>query len=494
MHLATDLSNLLADDRVSVRYLDRVAHANDASVYRLVPRVVVHPIDVREVQSLFRYSRAQRIPLTFRAAGTSLSGQAITDGILAVLSRHWRELEVLDNGQRVRVQPGVIGGVVNRHLQPLGAKIGPDPASINACMMGGILANNSSGMCCGVAQNAYHTLDSMRYVLPGGCLVDSARPDADEVLGREAPELTAGLRRLKERIEGDAALRDRIRVKYRLKNTMGYSLNAFLDYSRPVDILTHLMIGSEGTLGFIAEAVLRTVPDYPFKHTGLLFFPDVPRACSAIAALSESGARALELMDRASLRAIESRPGIPAGLRDLDVDAAALLVEYQCESQTELAQKSSDCERLLPDLPLCLQPTFTRDAGQQAALWQVRRGLIPSVGAMRRRGTSFIIEDVVFPPERLATGVTELQALLVRHDYDDAIVFGHAKDGNLHFVLTQAFDDAGDIRRYDRFMHELAELVAGRHGGALKAEHGTGRNMAPFVMSEWGPDATRTPM
>ena len=484
-----DLIRLLGRDRVLDRYIDRIAYANDASVYRRVPRAVVQPCSVEEVRGLMRFSIAAGRSLTFRAAGTSLSGQAVTDDILVDVSRHWRAIEVLDGGRRVRVQPGAIGGTVNSRLAPWGTKIGPDPASINSCMMGGILANNSSGMCCGVAQNAYHTLESMTFVLPDGVVVDTAEPGIHDRFDREASRIAAGLRALKRRVEGDAALVDRIRAKYRMKNTNGYSLNAFLDHAHPVDILSHLMIGSEGTLGFIAEAVLRTVPDYPLKHTGLLFFTDVPRACAAIAPLRDSGARALELMDRASLKAIEDQAGVPPRIRDLPARAAALLVEYQCESDAELGARVRDCDRILPALLLAAEPTFTRDAARQAALWRVRKGLIPSVGAMRRRGTSFIIEDVVFPVESLAEGVAELQGLFARCRYDDAIVFGHAKDGNLHFVLTQAFQDERDVERYDGFMRALSVLVAGRYGGALKAEHGTGRNMAPFVEAEWGRDA-----
>ena len=311
MDLARELADLLAPDRVLARRIDRIAYANDASVYRLVPRVVVQPVSVEEVQALFRFSRSHKLPLTFRAAGTSLSGQAVTNGILVVVSRHWRRVRVEDGGRKVRVQPGVIGSVVNQHLRRHGTKIGPDPASINACMMGGILANNSSGMCCGVEQNAYRTLESMTFVLPGGLVLDTSVAGARDKLAREAPGLNTGLLELKSRIEGNESLRSLIVSKYRLKNTMGYSLNAFLDYSEPLDILGHLMIGSEGTLGFIAEAVLNTVPDYPKKYTGLLFFPDVPKACAAVAALRDSGARALELMDRASLRAIENEPGVP---------------------------------------------------------------------------------------------------------------------------------------------------------------------------------------
>ena len=486
MSLAHRLSAAVPAERVSTRYFDRIAWANDASVYRLVPSAVVWPMNEHEVRRLLDLSRRERIPLTFRAAGTSLSGQAVTDGILAVLSRGWRDYEILDDGARIRLQPGVIGGLANQVLRPHGRKIGPDPASINACMIGGILANNSSGMCCGVEHNAYHTLDSMRLVLPDGTVVDTAPNGHEPAAGGLPEELAAGIAQLRDDVRSDELLSSTIRRKYRLKNTMGYSLNAFLDHDDPAEILTHLMIGSEGTLGFVAEAVLRTVPDYPFKYTGLLFFDDVPAACSTIDALKQSGARALELMDGPSLRAVQSQPGVPARVRTLPDGAAALLVEYQCKDEADRDAHRLACDRLLPSLPVRGEGEWTVDPDRQAALWRVRKGLIPSVGAMRARGTSFIIEDVVFPVDRLAEGVEELQGLFARWAYDDAIVFGHAKDGNLHFVLTQSFGDPRDVERYDGFMHDLAGLVAVRHGGALKAEHGTGRNMAPFVATEWG--------
>jgi D-lactate dehydrogenase len=487
--LRAHLEPILAPDRVLTRTIDRIAYANDASVYRLVPRGVVQPTSTDEVRELFRFSHASRIPLTFRAAGTSLSGQAVTDGILVDVSRYWRDVWVEEGGARVRVQPGVIAAAVNRVLAPHQVKIGPDPASINACMMGGVLANNSSGMCCGVELNAYHTLESMVFVLPDGTVVDSSAADAEARFSEQAPAIARGLLELKDRIENDSTLRDRIRHKYLMKNTMGYSLNAFLDHSTPVEILSHLMIGSEGTLGFIAEAVLRTVPDYPLKHTGLLFFPDVPAACSAIVPLRDSGAKTLELMDRASLRSIDDKPGVPDLIRSLSPTAAALLVEYQSFTDLELGEFTRNCDGLLPALPMETDPIFTRDAHRQAALWSVRKGLIPSVGAQRRRGTSMIIEDVAFPLESLADGVRDLQELCAGHSYDDAILFGHAKDGNLHFVLNQAFAEDGDVRRFDSFLHRLADMVARRYGGALKAEHSTGRNMAPFLETEWGPEA-----
>ncbi len=487
--LRTRLEAVVARDRVLTRPIDLAAWASDASFYRPVPRAVVLAADVTDVRALFALAHELEVPLTFRASGTSLSGQAVTDGILVEVKRHWRGMAVLDAGARLRVQPGVLGGEANLALRPFGRKIGPDPASLNACAIGGILANNASGKCCGVVQNAYHTLDAITFLLPSGTLIDTAASDADARFRDAEPTLADGLLALKRDIEGDPVLSSRIRAKYRTKNTTGYGLNAFLDHSRAVDIFSHLLIGSEGTLAFIAEAVLHTVADLPHKSTALLLFASIDDACAAIAPLKAAGAKALELMDRASLRAVEQQPGVPAELVGLPLQAAGLLVEFQAASADDLATYGVAAAHVLSTLSLLHPAAFTDDPRSIARLWRVREGMYPSVGAVRRSGTTVIIEDVAFPLDRLGEAVIDLQQLFLRHGYPEAIIFGHAGDGNLHFVITQSFNDPAAIDTYARFMDDVVALVVGKYDGALKAEHGTGRNMAPFVEAEWGATA-----
>lgn len=487
--LEDELDQELAPDRVLTRMIDRIAYASDASFYRLIPRVVVQPRSLDEIGALFRLSRAHGIPMTFRTGGTSLSGQAVTQGILVDLSKHFRAVRVEDEGRRVRVEPGVIGARVNQLLAPHHRKMGPDPASINSCMMGGILANNSSGMCCGVTQNSYHTLRSVTFLLPDGTLVNTADPEADARLASAAPDVHAGIRQLRDEVRADGALVEKIRAKYRIKNTMGYSLNAFVDFEKPVDILAHLLVGSEGTLAYIAEAVLDTVPEPALKLTGWLVFPTVADATASLPALRRSGVMAAELLDRASLIAVRHLPGSPVGSGDVPAGATGMLIEYAVEDRAALAALQVEVSRLVQDFPALVPPTLTTDPTERARIWKLRKGLFPAVGAVRARGTTVIIEDVAFPEEHLAAAVEELQQLFVRHAYHEAIVFGHAKDGNLHFVITQSFGDQAAIDRYARFMEDLVDLVVKKHDGALKAEHGTGRNMAPFVETEWGPAA-----
>ena len=483
------LSQIVDARRILARPIDLIAYASDASFYRLIPKAVVQAGSEQEVASLFHFSHEHSLPITFRAAGTSLSGQSISDGLLVEVARNFRDLEVLESGRKIRVQPGAIGSSVNRVLMPYGAKIGPDPASIATCTLGGILSNNSSGMCCGVEQNAYHTLAALRFLLPSGTAINTAEPDAEQKFFALEPALAQGILELKSRIQSDPALAERIRRKYRTKNTTGYSINAFLDFERAVDIFAHLLIGSEGTLAFISEAVLNTVPDLPIKYTGLLLFPDLYAASESIVPLRQAGAKALEIMDRASLRSVENHAGTPAVIKTLADGAAGLLVEFQSALESERAELEALAAGSTLRLKLLEPAHFSHFASEQAALWKIRAGMFPSVGSVRNSGTTVIIEDVAFPIEHLAPAAQDLNGLFRRHGYDNGIIFGHAKDGNLHFVITQSFNDQRAIDQYSRFIDDVVELVVNRFDGALKAEHGTGRNMAPFVETEWGAEA-----
>ena len=487
--LSSLLGQVLDEKRVLVRPIDLIAYASDASFYRLIPKAVVQAASEQEVARLFEFSHEHGLPITFRAAGTSLSGQSISDGLLVEVTRNFRNVEVLENGSKLRVQPGAIGASANRALFPYGTKIGPDPASIATCTLGGILSNNSSGMCCGVDQNAYHTLASLRFLLPSGTAIDTAALDAEEIFFAREPALARGILELKSRIDGDRAMAERIRRKYRTKNTTGYGINAFIDFERAVDIFAHLLIGSEGTLAFISEAVLNTVPELPVKYTGLLLFPDLYAASESIVPLRQAGAKALEIMDRASLRSVEEQAGTPPIIKTLAEGAAGLLVEFQSAAESGRAELEALAADSTTSLKLLEPAQFTHNAAAQAALWKIRAGMFPSVGSVRKSGTTVIIEDVAFPIEHLAPAAHDLNGLFHRHGYDNAIIFGHAKDGNLHFVITQSFNDQPAIDQYSHFIDDVVELVVERYDGALKAEHGTGRNMAPFVETEWGADA-----
>jgi D-lactate dehydrogenase len=487
--MTATLASILPADRIRDRLIDRIAYANDASYFRLVPQAVVQPNSIGEIQALFQFSQQNRIPMTFRAAGTSLSGQAVTDGILVDISKHWGDYSVEENAGKIRFQPGIVGGFINNVLKPHGRRIGPDPASIDACMMGGILANNSSGMCCGTTENSYKTIHSMTFVLPNGFVLDTSHPNAHKIFENEQPHIAKGLLELKKRVTSNLQLATRISKRYQIKNNNGYLLNAFLDFDHPLDILIHLLIGSEGTLGFIAEGVLHTLPDFNYKYTGQMYFKNIRDAAAAVYPVKQSGARAVEVMDRESLRAVENNAGVPAILKELPAGATALLVEYQAADSATMLQFKKEAGRVIKELNPMHDVQFTDDPIQQAALWKPRKGIIASVGAMRPRGTTSVNEDVAFPVQHLADAVMDLRHLFDDFGYSEGVIFGHAKDGNLHFLVNQAFDTPEQIHHFDKFIRAMVSIVSGKYDGSLKAEHGTGRNMAPFVETEWGAEA-----
>jgi len=489
--LRRDLERLLPAARIVTAPLRRLAYGTDASFYRLVPQIVVTVDNEEELRALLAACRAHRTPLTFRAAGTSLSGQAISDSVLVLMGDAWRGIHIGADAATIRLQPAVIGAAANRALAPFGRRIGPDPASVDAAMVGGIAANNASGMCCGTRHNSYHTLAGMRVMLADGSVLDTEDAASVAAFRRSHAELLLGLAQLSQRVRRDRALTERIRRKYRMKNTTGYGLNALVDYSDPIDILVHLMIGSEGTLGFIGAITYRTVPELAHRAAALLLYDTLGGACTAVSALASQPVQAVELMDRAALACVEHQPGMPSALRSLGADGAALLVETRADDAAALRTQVGAIRAALAAVPTagCAPATdFSTEAGEIDRYWKVRKGTFPSVGARRATGSTVIIEDVAFPVARLAQATLDLQALLHAHGYREAIIFGHALEGNLHFVFTQDFSTEAEVQRYGKFMDEMAQLVVRKYDGALKAEHGTGRNMAPFVELEWGRD------
>lgn len=483
--LAEELASLLGPEAVTTRPLDLHAKAHDASHYLLVPSVVAAPRTAGDVAGLLAAAARHDTPVTFRSGGTSLSGQALTAGVLADTRRNFGAIEVLDGGARVRVQPGATVRAVNARLARHRRALGPDPASEIACTVGGVVANNSSGMHCGTEANTYRTLESMTFVLPSGTVIDSGDPAASSVFAAREPELHEGLLRLRRRILASSDSVARIRHQFSMKNTMGYGLNAFLDFEDPLDIFVHLVIGSEGTLAFVAEAVFATVEVKPQVAAGLLVFPGVSAAAAAVPELVAAGADTAELMDAVSLRVSSRLPDCPEQIRALDLpDPAALLVEFTAGTAAELADRAASSAALFAGLGLAQPVAMTRDPRERAALWKVRKGLYSTVASARPSGASQLLEDIAVPVPALAAASRDLAGLLAGHGYADPVIFGHAKDGNLHFMLNEDFG-SGDTRRYEDFTEDLVDLVLGA-GGTLKAEHGTGRIMAPYVRRQYG--------
>ncbi|MBV9003030.1 MAG: FAD-binding oxidoreductase [Solirubrobacterales bacterium] len=488
--LRAGLIEALGKDRVLTRALDLVKYASDASPYRLIPRAVAMPHDTDDVVKLVRWASRTRTPLVFRAGGTSLNGQSQTDSVLVDVRQHWQRVRVLDGGARVRVQPGMLLGHVNRLLARHGRKLGPDPASSDIACVGGVIANNSGGMRCGTWADPYSTVSSMTLVLASGAVIDTAAPDAEERFASAAPELANGLERIRDELRADRELSERVASKFKIKNTMGYRLCAFLDADRPLEIFRRLVVGSEGTLAFVAEAVLDTVPFGRHASVAVVPFEDIDAAADAVAPLVAAGASATELMVAPTLiAAAHNMPGTPERWKTLRPESAAVLVEFRADDPDSLDAPEQAALEILAGRAVIDEPRFTRDRDEIEMLWHVREGMHGLLAAVRPSGAALIVEDVCVRPERVAEAAKDLQAVLGKHGFLPGLA-GHASAGNLHFMLMLDFGKPEDLERYDALIHDLADMIVGKYDGSLKAEHGTGMNMAPFVEREWGPKAT----
>jgi D-lactate dehydrogenase len=470
----------------STRTTDILSYSHDASHYLLKPKAIYTPETKEQLAEIFALATELCIGVTFRSGGTSLSGQATSDGFLVDTRKNFRGIKVDNHGEQVSISPGATVRAVNTSLARFKRKLGPDPASEVACTIGGVVANNSSGMCCGTEQNSYRTIDSLVLVLPNGLVIDTGAKDADEFLQQESPSIHAGLIALRDRVRSNPDSVALINKLFSIKNTMGYGINSFLDFDSPVKILEHLVVGSEGTLAFVAEATFNTVPAYSHLSTGLLIFESLADATGSLPELVKAGFAAIELMDATSMRVAQRDPEATAELKAIKVvNHAALLVEFQEATAEDLASKVSAVTPLLNTLPLSQPAQLASDPVTRNQIWHIRKGLYAAVAGNRPSGTTALLEDIAVPVTELLSTCEELIALLVKHEYTDSVIFGHARDGNIHFMINEEFENPVKMQRYKLFTEEMVELVLA-HGGTLKAEHGTGRMMAPFVRRQYG--------
>ena len=472
---------ILPADRIYTDEIRTLAWGTDASEYKLTPKAVLRAADEKEVSRVLEVASRLGLPVTFRAAGTSLSGQAISDSILLVAGKHWEKWEYHED-TTVTLQPGIVGAKVNQHLAPFGRHFGPDPASIGSCMVGGIVANNASGMSCGTHANSDKMLLSARMVLADGTVLDTASEASRSAFRKSHPEIISGLEELHREVLADKELTRRILYKYSIKNVTGLNIRPLVVYEDPFEMLAHLLVGSEGTLAFLSEVTMKTLPITPYKASAMIYFPDIVTAAKAVVAMKANQISAAELLDKRSLTSVND-PHLKADVPDL----TAVLTETQAATPEALQEQIKAITATLE--PFGVEVRFSTDPQEVAQYWAIRSGIFPTVGSLRKEGTTCLIEDVAFHIEDLPAATADLSALLDRHGYEDSCIYGHALEGNFHFIINQAFETRSDIERYDAMIRDVVELVVNKYDGSLKAEHGTGRNMASFVEAEWGEKA-----
>ncbi len=285
---------------------------------------------------------------------------------------------------------------------------------------------------CGTHANSDKVLLSARIVLADGTVLDTGDDISRASFEATHPNFLNRICELRDRIRANEELSARIRYKYSIKNVTGLNLLPFVRFDDPFDIIAHLMVGSEGTLAFLSQITMRTEYDYPYKASAMLYFTNIKDACRAVVAMKEL-----------------SNDNTSASEADRKIVKGAELLDYKSLSSVE-------------------DPVYLKYKQEVADA-----------------SVAFHIEDL---PEATA----DLQQLIARHGYDDACIYGHALEGNYHFILNQSFSTDAEVKRYEDLMNDVKTLVVDKYDGSLKAEHGTGRNMAPFVKYEWGEAAFET--
>lgn len=475
-----EISGFIPDERIYTDDLRLLTWGTDAGFYRLIPQIVVRSMNEDEVSRLLALADKHNLPVTFRAAGTSLSGQSISDSILIVAGKHWEKYSISEDLETITLQPGIIGERVNQILKPFGRKFAPDPASVKSAMVGGIVMNNASGMNCGTHANSDKMLLTARIVFADGTILDTSSEQSKENFRKSKPGFIEKIEQLRDYVQADEPFLSRILHKYSIKNVTGLNILPLAIYRDPFDIITHLLVGSEGTLAFLSEFTMKTGKDYPFKASAMLYFNDIKEACRAVVAMKKGPVMGAELLDKKSLESVNDPTG--RGL-------TAVLTETMANTKEELYSQIKQIEGILSAFKTAVPVKFTDKEEEYAPYWAIRSGIFPSVGGTRKPGTTTLIEDVAFHIEDLPEATADLQQLLEKHGYPDACIYGHALEGNYHFIINQSFDTREQVAQYESLMNEIKTLVVDKYDGSLKAEHGTGRNMAPFVQYEWGEKA-----
>ena len=475
-----EISGFIPDERIYTDDLRLLTWGTDAGFYRLIPQIVVRSMNEDEVSRLLALADKHNLPVTFRAAGTSLSGQSISDSILIVAGKHWEKYSISEDLETITLQPGIIGERVNQILKPFGRKFAPDPASVKSAMVGGIVMNNASGMNCGTHANSDKMLLTARIVFADGTILDTSSEQSKENFRKSKPGFIEKIEQLRDYVQADEPFLSRILHKYSIKNVTGLNILPLAIYRDPFDIITHLLVGSEGTLAFLSEFTMKTGKDYPFKASAMLYFNDIKEACRAVVAMKKGPVMGAELLDKKSLESVNDPTG--RGL-------TAVLTETMADTKEELYNQIKQIEGILSAFKTAVPVKFTDKEEEYAPYWAIRSGIFPSVGGTRKPGTTTLIEDVAFHIEDLPEATADLQQLLEKHGYPDACIYGHALEGNYHFIINQSFDTREQVAQYESLMNEIKTLVVDKYDGSLKAEHGTGRNMAPFVQYEWGEKA-----
>lgn len=472
---AEDLRGQVAGD-VLHDELTRRLYATDGSLYEITPAVVVRPRVTADVAATLAYAAAEGIAVHARGAGTGLAGGCLGPGIVVDFSRYMRRV-LAEEGDVIRLQPGVVHAELNRRLAESGRQFAPDPAMTEVTTLGGVAAVDASGSRRMVVGSARDHIDGMAAVLSDGSVVKTG------VLGEGASHEAQLSDRLFSMLNSS---RDVIRehTPRGCVNNSGYALDRALGTDR-VD-LTQLLIGSEGTLALITELAVRATPLPRAVGSVLLTFPSFELAAEAVQVLAPLKLAACDLIDRRRISL--TRQLDPRYEMLLSSAAEAMLyVEVFAEGEESLVEKTHALvEAVRGDESLAAEAIVAETPDDRRLFRQLSRTLVSSLHGLKgnRRAVTGV-EDLALPPAALPQFFLRLQEILKRREVT-ASVYGHVGHGQLHLRPLLDLTNPVDVRRLETLASDLYDTVW-LLGGTISGEHGDGLSRTPFSSRQHGP-------
>jgi FAD/FMN-containing dehydrogenase len=425
---------------------------------------VANPRSETEIVDLVSYAERTATPLTCRGAGSNLSGSAVGPGIILRTVALDRLLS--QNEDRAIVQPGIRYERLNELLEPSGLSLRYDVSSGRFSTVGGNVATRAGGLRSIKYGNVDRCVRGVRFVSPVFGVVDTRE-------GLPRP-LDRGIASIRARLLADRQARQTLASRRGLKSSSGYNLQAILDHEDPQQLVAHLMVGSVGTLGVISEVALALEPLRAQRSLSVACFSDLSAASAAAAAIVALAPSAAEAMDGYGTALVAATAGtkLPAGT------GAVVLVEFDESSETN----SESLREVLAGRSLAV---VSLDETQAAAAWEARWSMLTRIRreheSADRRYLSFV-DDLAVPLPALPAFLEEVTAVF-RDEGLRTIIYGHLGEGNLH--MRPLIERDGWRERVHR-VAEACFAAATSRGGTLTAEHGSGRNRAPFLQREWG--------